>query len=251
MKWIGQHIWDFVSRFRSDVYLEDLTESTQGHVVGVDANGKLYKQDVSTGDITSVVAGDALTGGGTAGDVTINHEDTSTQASVNNSGTTYIQDITLDTYGHVTGLTSTDVFNTAQQPVYIRAVRINHATVNSIHTTPQVLVASVPGKTIIPLTIAALSDRNVNNTNSRANFNFGYYINSSTVFGFTTNMIAQMRRFAYNQSTDYYALTSPGGMRAFTSSPANKPIGVSGEPGQAFTPNCFSTVDFFITYTLI
>ena len=34
------------------------------------------------------------------------HADTSTQASVNNSGRTYIQDITLDTYGHITGITS-------------------------------------------------------------------------------------------------------------------------------------------------
>jgi len=26
MKWIGQHIWDFISRFRSEVYLEDVAE---------------------------------------------------------------------------------------------------------------------------------------------------------------------------------------------------------------------------------
>ena len=54
MKWIGQHIYDFIARFRNDVYLEDLTESAQDHVVGVDASGKLYKQDVSTGDMTGV-----------------------------------------------------------------------------------------------------------------------------------------------------------------------------------------------------
>jgi len=36
--------------------------------------------------------------------MTISHSDTSSQASVNNSGRTYIQDITLDTYGHVTGI---------------------------------------------------------------------------------------------------------------------------------------------------
>ena len=34
----------------------------------------------------------------------ISHSDTSSQASSNNSGRTYIQDITLDTYGHVTGI---------------------------------------------------------------------------------------------------------------------------------------------------
>jgi len=109
MKWIGQHIWSFISRFRSDVYLENVAESAQDHVVGIDANGKLYKQDVSVGDITGVTAGDALTGGGDTGAITINHEDTSSQASVDNSGSTFIQDVTLDTYGHVTGLTSAAV----------------------------------------------------------------------------------------------------------------------------------------------
>ena len=54
MKWIGQHIWDFISRFRNDVYLENVTESTQDHVVGIDADGKLYKQDVPVGDMTGV-----------------------------------------------------------------------------------------------------------------------------------------------------------------------------------------------------
>ena len=39
-------------------------------------------------------------------DATAVHADTSSQASVNNSGRTYIQDITLDGSGHVTGLTS-------------------------------------------------------------------------------------------------------------------------------------------------
>ena len=60
----------------------------------------------NTGDITGVTAGNALTGGGSSGGITINHEDTSSQSSVNNSGRTYIQDITLDTYGHVTGISS-------------------------------------------------------------------------------------------------------------------------------------------------
>ena len=46
MKFIGQNIYDQVSRFRNDVYLESVSESPQNHVVGIDVNGKLYKQDV-------------------------------------------------------------------------------------------------------------------------------------------------------------------------------------------------------------
>jgi hypothetical protein len=38
--------------------------------------------------------------------VTLSHADTSSQGSVNNGGRTYIQDITLDTMGHITGITS-------------------------------------------------------------------------------------------------------------------------------------------------
>jgi hypothetical protein len=40
---------------------------------------------------------------------TISHSDTSSQASVNNSNGTVIQDVTLDTFGHVTALGSADL----------------------------------------------------------------------------------------------------------------------------------------------
>ena len=41
--------------------------------------------------------------------ISISHDDTSSQASVDNSGLNVIQDVTLDTYGHTTGLASVNL----------------------------------------------------------------------------------------------------------------------------------------------
>jgi hypothetical protein len=130
MKFIGQFIQNFIARFRNDVYLEDVSTGTiaSGGNLGLDSNNKIVKATIASGsgDITGVTlagdsgsasdtsanvdltiaGGNAITTSGSSTTVTINHDDTSSQASVNNSGRTFIQDITLDTYGHVTGITS-------------------------------------------------------------------------------------------------------------------------------------------------
>jgi len=64
MKWIGQHIYDLVSRFRSDVYLEDISTGTiaSGAHLGLDSNNKIVKAVDSGGDLTSIVAGTGLSG---------------------------------------------------------------------------------------------------------------------------------------------------------------------------------------------
>jgi len=56
MKWIGQHIYDLVSRFRNDVYLESISTGTiaSGGNLGLDSNNKIVKADEATGDITSI-----------------------------------------------------------------------------------------------------------------------------------------------------------------------------------------------------
>ena len=76
------------------------------------ANGATNTTNPNNATI-SIAAGTSLSGGGSFttdqsgnGTITINHADTSSQGSVNNSGRTYIQDITLDTHGHITGITS-------------------------------------------------------------------------------------------------------------------------------------------------
>ena len=88
-----------------------------------DATGTIaLTSDIDNGTITITAGAGLVTGGtftlnGGAAEITIDHEDTSSQASVNGSGRTYIQDITLDTYGHVTGIgTATEtVTNTDNQ----------------------------------------------------------------------------------------------------------------------------------------
>jgi len=64
-------------------------------------------QEVGDGGTVTFAQGGGLTVGISGDDtITYSHEDTSSQSSVNNSGRTYIQDITLDAYGHITGITS-------------------------------------------------------------------------------------------------------------------------------------------------
>ena len=65
MKWIGQHIWDLISRFRSDVYLDSPTAggSDPDKFLGIDADNKIIYRTgaevfsdigAAVGDITGV-----------------------------------------------------------------------------------------------------------------------------------------------------------------------------------------------------
>ena len=69
------------------------------------------KGNITETERVSFAAGTSMTVGYSASNnvITYNHADTSSQASVNNSGTTFIQDITLDTHGHITNIGSGSV----------------------------------------------------------------------------------------------------------------------------------------------
>jgi hypothetical protein len=112
-------------------YIQDITLDTYGHVTGLaTATETVVNTDTNTIPNNATItlsAGGALTGGGnfttdqsSNETITFNHADTSSQSSVNNSGRTYIQDITLDTYGHITGITSATetVVNTDTNTTY-------------------------------------------------------------------------------------------------------------------------------------
>ena len=60
MKWIGQHIYDLVSRFRNDVYLEDISTSTETDMLVVDSEGKVGKRAI---DAITVDVSDFMTNG--------------------------------------------------------------------------------------------------------------------------------------------------------------------------------------------
>jgi cytoskeletal protein CcmA (bactofilin family) len=76
------------------------------------ANSVALGTDTTGNYVATVAAGGGISVSGSGSEtaaVTVSHADTSSQASVNNSGNTYIQDITLDTYGHITGISSATV----------------------------------------------------------------------------------------------------------------------------------------------
>ena len=63
----------------------------------------------NTGTVTSVATGSGLTGGTITGSGTISHANTSSETSSSNSGNTVIQSVTIDSFGHVTGLATKEI----------------------------------------------------------------------------------------------------------------------------------------------
>lgn len=90
--------------FADDRYLRDTSGNTNGIPVRISSTGETISRSISAG------AGILVSNGsGVSGNPTISHANTSSQGSVNNSGSVVIQDITLDTYGHITGIASTSL----------------------------------------------------------------------------------------------------------------------------------------------
>ena len=82
MKFIGQYIQSFIARFRSDVYLEDVSTGTiaSGGNLGLDSNNKIVKAAETSGDLTSIVAGTGLSGTSLTGPIpTLNVDAAQTQ----------------------------------------------------------------------------------------------------------------------------------------------------------------------------
>ncbi len=82
MRWIGQHIYDQISRFRNAIYLEDISTGTiaSGAHLGLDSNNKIVKAADGGGDLTGITAGTGLSGTSLTGPVpTLNVDAAQTQ----------------------------------------------------------------------------------------------------------------------------------------------------------------------------
>lgn len=92
--------------YAKDLRATGVTSTEFDYLDGVTSNIQTQLNSKAAKAVT-VSAGSGLSGGGDlSANRTISHADTSSVSSVNNSGNTYIQDLTFDAFGHVTGVSS-------------------------------------------------------------------------------------------------------------------------------------------------
>lgn len=163
----------------------------------------------TTGDITGVTAGSGLTGGGTSGSVTISHNDTSSQSSVNNSGRTYIQDVTLDTYGHVTGLasatetvTNTNTTYSAGSGLSLSGTTFSHSDTSSqssVDNSGRTYIQDVTLDTYGHVTGLSSATETVTNTDTNTTYSAGTGLSlSGTTFSVDSNVLRKTTYYNAN-----------------------------------------------------
>jgi len=81
----------------------DSTTFDTGDLRGADGTG--------TGTVTQVSAGSGLTGGPITASGTISHDDTSSQPNVLATTNKFVDELTFDAFGHVTGVTTSAAFD--------------------------------------------------------------------------------------------------------------------------------------------
>lgn len=124
-------------------------DGSDGQFMKTDGSGNLSFGSPAT----QLTAGNAIEINGGQ----IDHEDTSSQASVDNSGNNFIQDITLDTYGHITGITSAEagipIFGTTDTFAVGSVILAGY---NSSSTGSSVGASITNGRITIPATAGVL-----------------------------------------------------------------------------------------------
>jgi hypothetical protein len=131
IKWIGQHIFDLISRFRTTVYLENLETSTETNILVVDSDGKVTKNadagddmsfTVEDGDTTDVVISDGkhwkfVEGG----NININWTDTDNGTSSDEYDLTFtgasLQELLVSASHNIRGIAGSDVTIASAQDI--------------------------------------------------------------------------------------------------------------------------------------
>ena len=166
------------------------------------------------------------------------------------SGTVTIEGNTIvTTAGSSTAISS----GTEDMPMTTFQLRktLSTADMNSLHTTPVTLHNGAgANKLVIPIGGVIRVDRAATNTNSPA-LNIHY---SGTTATYGTDVVVHYRRFMNNVTTDAVfgivpvAATSNRHLADLTSDLDNKLVISS---TGAFTTDCFTSVDIFMTYQII
>jgi NifU-like protein involved in Fe-S cluster formation len=110
-------------------------------------DGSTFYNILTTNDPPNVVAGAGITVTVSGGQVTVAHTDTSTAATTSNVLSQVIQNISVDTFGHVTAVNSTTLkYSTLIGDGVATVFNINHAKGDNVHV--QVFEANFPAELI-------------------------------------------------------------------------------------------------------
>jgi hypothetical protein len=168
MKWIGQHIYDLVARFRNDVYLEDLSTTTETNVLVVDSDGKVSKTTVITGDVTGVTAGSNITVTDPTGPVPTVALNTSLTGLTSVTSTSFVGALTgnAETATKIASITNSDIVQltetqtltnkTLTEPIITGAGGVGVLFNGSTSGTTKIVATAVAGST--KLTLPAATD---------------------------------------------------------------------------------------------
>ena len=158
IKWLGNHVVDFIARFRNDVYLEDISTGTiaSGSNLGLDSNNKVVKATIASGsgDLTAIVAGTGLSGTSLTGPIpTLNVDASQTQiTSVGTIGTGVWQGTTIKTaYIGDDQVTEDKLANTLLAEIDANTAKVTNVATNLTATThaSQIRINSSDGDNVI------------------------------------------------------------------------------------------------------
>tara|TARA_R110002167_G_C12558799_1_gene641626 strand:+ start:49 stop:879 length:831 start_codon:yes stop_codon:yes gene_type:complete len=273
MKWIGQHIVDFIARFRSDVYLENIADGTvdSDKFLGLDSNNKIVKETVAAGvtisdstantdfpvvfhdesnnlhDDTAAFTYNPSTGNAvvpkiqTAGNIELGHASDTTVAR-SAAGKVTIEGNQIITAGD-------EVVSTGEHILKQTKVTFDQAACNNLHTgtvSSRTLVAAQgANKMIVPTEIVVFADRASTSTTGH---DLVVAYNGSSAYA---TSVKYARRFMHNVGTDRTKVMGPyvGTVANDLTTPVNSAL--TATFSASCTNNSLTSLTFYTSYYVI